>query len=230
MSEHQIDKVKKIDLAAFDEKLRAMAEEGAFDSAMEGSLDRLFRQTEPKQLKKSEKNRFCNTVIKASARKAIIDARSKTPISNLPFGRFLQLVRDRSGLSHVQVAIALNKEASFVERLENGQISPLKLMPNEVADVMQLFRLTITEISATLKTFLSTISVKRQRVSGMARSSVRSDAEDKGASLAHAMDALQAAIKKKNDRGQPDVVKIDPVYLENLRQELENRNAKELLK
>lgn len=230
MNKHQIDKVKNTDLAAFDAKLRAMAKDGAFDSAMEEGLDRLFCQTEPIQLTYGEKKRFYNTVIKVSAENAIKDARRKTHVSTLPLGRFLQLVRDRSGLSHAQVAMVLNKEVSFIERLENGQIDPLRMMTSDVADVMQLFRLTVTEILATLKAFLSIASVKHQRVSGMARSSVKQNAKDKGTRLSHAMDAVQAAIKKKKGQGLPDAAKIDPAYIEKLRQELKKRNAESLLK
>ena len=228
MNKRQTDKVKKINLAVFDAKLRAMGEAGAFDGTMEDSLYRLFEQTEPVELSPDEKSRFYHTVTKASAENAIKEARRKTPVSRLPFGRFLQLVRDRSGLSPAQLAMALNKETSFVERLENGQIDPLQMIAGEIADIMQLFHMTITETIVTLKAFLLTNSVKHQRISGMARSSVKS--ADKGAQLAHAMDALQAAIGKKKGHGQPDADKIDPAYIENIRQELENRNAKELLK
>ena len=229
MKKQKIDKVKELDLAAFDAKLRAMAEKGAFDDAMEESIDRLLRETKPAELTDSELKQFCQTVKKASGENAIMDARSKTPITDLPFGRFLQLVRDRSGLSHAQVGNILNKDALFIERIENGQINPLSLMVNEVADIMQLFRLTFTEIISVIKAFLSLASVKRSRISGMARSSVKTDAADKGERLAHAMDAALHAIAKKKNKDRPDIVKINPDYLEAIKQELKQRRAKDLL-
>ena len=229
MKKQKIDKVKELDLATFDAKLRAMAENGAFYDAMEESLDRLVRETKPAELTDSEFNQFYQTVKKASGENAIMDARSKTSITDLPLGRFLQLVRDRSGLSHEQVGKILNKDASFIERIENGQINPLSLMANEVADIMQLFRLTFTEMISVIKAFLSLASVKRSRISGMARSSVKTDAADKGERLAHAMDAALHAIAKKKNKDQPDIVKINPDYLEAIKQELKQRRAKDLL-
>ena len=229
MKNHQIDKIKKLDSTAFDEKLRAMAEDGVFDSAMEENLERLFDQIEPTKLHINEKNAFYKTVTKASVENVIMEARAKTPVSNLPLGRFLQSVRDRSGLSHAQVAHSLNKKTSFIERLENGQINPLKLMVKDVANIMQMFRLTITDIITTLNAFIATNSAKGQRIKGMARTSIKSDAGDKGDRLAHAMDALQAAIEKKKSHGRVEAQKIEPTYIDTLKQELIKRNAKDLL-
>lgn len=229
MKKQQIDKVKNLDLATFDAKLRAMAESGAFDDAMEESLDRLLSQTEPIELTTGELSKFNSAVNRASVEKQILETRSKTPISSLPLGRFLQLVRDRSGLTRAQVASVLNKDASFIQRLENGQINPLDLKVNEVADIMQLFRLTLTNIISTIKSYLSIGLIQQNRISGMARSSIRADATDKGERLAHAMDALQAAILKRKSHSHADTEKIDPAYLEGLRRELKKRNAKDLL-
>jgi len=229
MKKQKIDKVKELDLATFDTKLRAMAENGAFYDAMEESLDRLVRETEPAKLTDSELNQFYQTLKKASGENAIMDASSKTSITDLPFGRFLQLVRDRSGLSHEQVGNILNKDASFIERIEKGQLNPLNLMANEVADIMQLFRLTFTEMISVIKAFLSLASVKRLRISGMARSSVKADAADKGERLAHAMDAALSAIAKKKNKDRPDIVKINPDYLDAIKQELKQRRAEDLL-
>ncbi|MBW1783201.1 MAG: helix-turn-helix domain-containing protein [Deltaproteobacteria bacterium] len=229
MKKNQIDKVKNLDLATFDAKLRSMAESGAFDDAMEESLDRLLNQTDPIELTTGDLNKFYNAVNKASVEKQILEARNKTPITSLPLGRFLQLVRDRCGLTYAQVARALNKDASFVQRLENGQINPLNLKANEVADIMQLFRLTLTNIISTIEAYFSISLMQQNRISGMARSSIQADATDKGERLAHAMDALQAAVLKRKGNSHADTEKVDPSYLEGLRRELKKRDAKELL-
>lgn len=226
MKKQQIDKVKNLDLATFDEKLRAMAESGAFDDAIEQSISKLLNQTEPIELNPCELNKFYNSANRASVQKQILETRIKTSISSLPLGRFLQLVRDRSRLTHAQVASALNKDASFVQRLENGQINPINLKPYEVADIMQLFRLTLTNVISTINAYLSIGSTQQSRISGMARSSIQADATDKGECLAHAMDALQAVILKRKGHSTE---KIDPDYLDGVRRELKKRGAKDLL-
>ena len=229
MKKQQIDKIKKLDLAEFDKKLQAMADTGIFDDAMEESLNKLVREAEPTELTATEINQFYQTVTKASVERAIMEARSKTPVTNLPLGRFLQLVRDRSELTHAQIAGALDKGTSFVERIENGQINPLSLMVNEVADIMQLFRLTLTELAITIKAFPTVSYAKRSKIRGMARSSVKADAEDKGQRLEHAMDTALQAIAKKKSQNQPDSENIDPNYLGAIKRELKKRMAEDLL-
>lgn len=229
MKKQKINKVKELDLETFDAKLREVAKNGEFDDAMEESLDRLLSQTKPSELTNSELKQFYQTVKNASDENAIIDARTETPVSDLPLGRFIQIVRDRSGLSHAQVGKSLNKDASFVKRIENGQINPLSLMANEVADIMQLFQLTLSEMIITIKAFLSLSSIKQGKISGMARSSIKAGATDKGERLAHAMDAAMHAIAKKKNKDRPDIVKINPDYLEAIKQELKQRRAKDLL-
>ncbi|MBU4000575.1 helix-turn-helix domain-containing protein [Patescibacteria group bacterium] len=229
MKKQQIKKIKELDLTIFEAKLQAMAENGAFDDAMEESLDRLVRETKPAELTSSELNHFYQTVKKASGENAIMDARTETPVTDLPLGRFLQLVRDRSGLSHAQVGIILNKDASFVERIENGQINPLNLMANEVADIMLLFKLSLTEFINSVKIFLSISHVKKGKINAMARSSIKAGSIDKGNKLAHAMDAVLQAIVKKSEK-KIDEIKINPDYLEAIKQALKKRGAQNLLK
>jgi hypothetical protein len=216
-------------LATFDIKLRAMADSGSFDEGMGENLDRLLRETKPAMLTEKELSQFYQTARKASIERIIMEARVGIPISSLPLGRFLQLIRDRCRLSRVQIAESLNKDTTFVERVEEGQINPLTLMANEVADIMQLFRLTLTEIATTIKSFLSLTAVKRCKISGMARSSIKSDATNKGETLAHAMDAALQEIAKKKTQGRPDAIKIDPDYIEAVKQELKRRRAEDLL-
>lgn len=231
MKKRQIDRVKKLDLAIFEAKLQTMAKEGAFDSAMEESLNRLVRETEPAMLSDNELQQFYQTVRKASHENAIIEARGKTPATELPFGRHLQLIRDKSGLSQADIARLLNKDISYIEKIENGQISPLKLLAGDLADIMQIFRLTLTELKTTIKAFLSLHSVKTGRIRAMARSSIRAGIKEKGDSLAHAMDAtLQAIAKKKHKTVEKeDTIKIDPEYLGAIERVLKERGEEALL-
>lgn len=229
MKKHKNTKPINSDLASFDKELCAMAKDGEFDESIDESLERLMRRTEPSNLSNSELSRFYQTVGKASLENAIMEARGNTPLTNLPIGRFIQLIRDRSKLSYAQVAKALNKDASFVERLENGRIDPLKLMAHEVADIMQLFRLNISELTTTLKAFISAGTANQKRVSGMARSSMKAGASDKGERLAHAMDALQMAIANKKGERTTESVHIDTAFIEGVRRELQKRDAKDLL-
>jgi len=199
MKKQQIDKIKNWDLSAFDAKLRDMADEGIFDGSMEEHLDRLLREAEPTELTDNEQDRLYQTIKKASDKNAILDARRVTPLGGLPFGRYLQLIRDKCELTKEDVARLLNKNVIYVDKIETGQTSPLRLLSKEVADIMQLFRLTVSELKSTIKSFLSLADLKQSKTSAMARSSIKAGTKGQEDSLGFAMDAaLQAIAKKKN--------------------------------
>lgn len=231
MKKQQIEKVRKLDLAVFEKKLQTMTEEGDFDSAMEESLERLVSETVPAALSERELQQLYQTVTKASHENALIEARKKITIAKLPFGRHLQRIRDKSGLSQEDIGRLLRKDPLYIERIENGQINPLKLLPNDLANIMQLFRLTLTELKTTIKAFLSLSAVKPDRISAMARSSIKAGTKEKGDSLAHAMDAALQAIAKKSPKTQEQVdqIKIDPKYLEDIKRVLKERRDNGLL-
>ncbi|CAB1064137.1 hypothetical protein D1BOALGB6SA_8928 [Olavius sp. associated proteobacterium Delta 1] len=229
MKKQQIDKVKKLDLATFDAKLRAMAENGAFDEAMDESLDRLLCDTEPAELTANELDQFYQTVKKASVESAIMEARKKTPVKELPFGRYLQLIRDNCDLTKADIAKALNKDRTYIDKIENGQTNPLHLLTEDVADIMQLFRISLSELKMIVKAFLSLATVKKGKASAMARSPIKAGAKGKEDSLELAMDAALQAIAKKKDKARHDNIKIDPGYFEAIKKILEKREEQSLL-
>lgn len=229
MKKQQIDKVKNLDLATFDAKLRAMAEKGIFDDAMDESLDKLLRETEPAELTASELSQFHQTVKKASVESVILETRKKTPAKALPFGRYLQLIRDNCDLSKADIAKALNKNRTYIDKIENGQTNPLHLLPKDVADIMQLFRISLSELKMIIKAFLSFAAVNKGKASAMARSPIKAGVEGKEDSLGLAMDAALQAIAQKKDKARHDNIKIDPDYIEAVKKILEEREEQSLL-
>lgn len=229
MKKNQIDKIKNLDLATFDAKLRAMAEKGTFDDAMDESFDRLLRETEPTKLSVSELGQFYNTVKKASVESSIMEARKKTPAKVLPFGRYLQLIRDNCDLTKADIAKALNKDRTYIDKIENGQTNPLHLLTEDVVDIMQLFRISISELKMIIKAFLSFTAVNKGKASAMARSSIKAGVKGREDSLGLAMDAALQEIAKKKDKTRQDNIKIDPDYIEPVKKILEEREEQSLL-
>lgn len=229
MKKQQIDKVKNLDLATFDAKLQAMAENGAFDDAMEESLDRLIRETEPTEMTSSELRRFYQTVKKASVESAIMEARKITPVKELPLGRYLQLIRNNCDLTKVDISKVLNKDHTYIDKIESGQINPLHLLSKDVADIMQLFRISLSELIITIKAFLSLTIAKKGMVSSMARSSITAGEKGKEDSLGFAMDAAFQAIAKKKDEATHGNLKIDPDYIKAVKKVLKERGERSLL-
>lgn len=229
MKKQQTDKVKNLDLTIFDAKLRAMADNGAFDDALDESLDRLLRETEPTELATSELSQFHQTVKKASVEKLITEARRVIPVKVLPFGRYLQLIRDKCDLSKTDIARVLNKDQTYINKIESGQTNPLHLIAKDVADIMQLFRLTLTDLKTTIASFLSLADSKKSKVSAMARSSIKAGEKGKEDSLGFAMDAALQAIATKKGKACHGPIKIDPDYIDAIKKVLKERGEKSLL-
>ena len=228
MEKRPVKKVKKLDVKAFEQELKVMAREGILDADLDETLI-AENEIEPATLTRDEFQRFYQTAKKASHEKALIEARAKIAAGKDPFGRFLQRIREKSELSKQDVARLLNKDSSYIERIENGQISPLNLLPPAVADIMQLFRLTLSELKTGIKAFLTLSTVKKGKISGMARSSIKAGTKGKEDSLAHAMDATLQAIAEKTGKARQDKIKIAPDYLEAVEEELEKRGEEDLL-
>jgi len=229
MKKQQSNKKKNIDLVSFDAKLRSIAQSGAFDDAIDESLDRLLHSTEPTKLSDRELDQFHQTIQKASIERLIMEKRKAIPVKGLPFGRYLHLIRDRCDLTKKDIAKTLNKDRTYVDKIEKGQTNPLYLETKDVADIMQLFRLTLTDLKTTIKLFLTLSASKRSKASAMARSSIKAGEKGREDSLGLAMDAALQAIATKKGKSCHGNIKIDPEYINAIKNVLKGRGEKDLL-
>lgn len=226
MEKRSIDKIINLDESVFEKKLNTMAK---MDDLTENCINQIFDKIQPIEISTQERNQFYKTVKKASDRKVLLEARKNTPSSDLPFGRYLQRIRDNSGLSEIDISNFLNKDSSYIEGIENGRVNPLDLAANEIADIMQLFRLTFSELKTAITAFLDFIPAKKGRITAMARSSGKIACDKKGTKFEFARDAALQAILKKKSPASPRKAEIDPDYLEAIKDILEQRNEKNLL-
>jgi transcriptional regulator with XRE-family HTH domain len=229
MKKQQISKIKKLDLEAIDAKLREMAENGSFDEAIDESLVKHLREIEPSEISVSEFNQFLTTVKKASVENMILGARTEIPYKKLPFGRFIQLIRDRCDLTKADIAKVLDKDLTYIDKIEGGQTNPLHLNAKDIADIMQLFRINLTELKNCIDSFLSIADSKRFKVNAMARSSIKAGEKGKEESLGFAMDAALQAIADKKGKSYHIPQKVSPDYLNAIKDVLIERGEKVLL-
>lgn len=83
----------------------------------------------------------------------------------LTFGRWVEKVRKKAHLTHKFIAAALNKEPSFIEQLETGDILPWELTPGEGADIVSLFRI---HLSAVVQLLEISLDVSKELAKGEA--------------------------------------------------------------
>lgn len=222
MKKRQIDKIKNLGLAAFEQKLRSMAQE---DESPLG-LDAL-NSIQPAVLSEENRQQFLNTVKRAAHERALEEASKKCRKAELPFGRHLQTIRDQSGLTQADIARLLNKPPSYIDKLESGQINPLTILATDLAQIMQLFRITLSGLKKTISAFLLLSTRQTGGVSVMARSSIQTGTKERGDGLGHARDAVLQAIAKK--KGGQDAQQIPPDFLQSVQDVLKQRGEEKLL-
>lgn len=196
--------------------------------AQSGDLGFVLDDTEPAALSVKETDRLYNAVMRASVENRIIEARRTLSNDKLPFGRHLQWIRNKSSTSREDIALSLEKDVSFIDKIEDGRASPLDLLRSEIADIMQLFRIGIKEFSRTVEAYLELSMAKTGKMSSMARSSLGTKTDSKEEALSHAFDAvlLKIAEKEKPVQQGPG---IDEEYIREIRNELKKRGELELL-
>jgi transcriptional regulator with XRE-family HTH domain len=74
---------------------------------------------------------------------AIAQAGQQITDRSLPFGRFLETVREKAGLTRTQIARRLGSMDADLQRLERGDVTPLAMAPHSFADVLVLFHLKL---------------------------------------------------------------------------------------
>lgn len=228
MNWKHIEKIEKIEVSIFEKKLRDLASVGKLEASMDRLTEQICRELVPTTLSEEELKSLYQTAKKASQEKALRDARKYLTV-NLAFGRLLQFLRDKSGLTQIDIARLLRKDKSYVENLENCRVDPLKMPIRDLADILELFRINLSEFVRAVKEIATLSSAKTGKVSAMARSSIKTGTKQRGESLAHAIDSVLLAIAKKEGQSNPDKTDIDDSSLDELRKELVKRGSNDLL-
>lgn len=220
--------IEKIEVSIFEKKLQGLAHSGKLDASMNRLTEQTYGELVPAALSETELKSIYQTVKKASHEKALRDAKIYLTAS-LAFGRLLHFLRDKSGLTQIDIAKLLRRDKSYVERLENCKIDPLKMPISDLADIIELFRINISELVRAIKETATLSYAKTSNINAMARASIKAGTKQRGESISHAIDSVLLAIAKKegaNDRNKTD---IDESFLNELRKELRNRGCSDLL-
>ena len=212
-----------MNLAAFERKLQSMAAAGELSP---GGNE--LNPTQTASLSDEDRLCFLDTVKRASHERALLEASKKIHKVELPFGRHLQTLRDKCGLTQSDIAKLLKKPHAYIEKIESGQVNPVSMLVTDLVDIMQIFRLTLSDIRTTVTASLLLSAKSTGNVSVMARSSLKTDSKERGDGLGHAMDAVLQTIAKKNAKPE-NTPTIDPSFLKSIQAALKERGEKDLL-
>jgi transcriptional regulator with XRE-family HTH domain len=84
----------------------------------------------------------------------------RTLKEKLPFGRWIEAIRQKAKLTREDIAAVIGMELAYVEQVESGDLAPQTLPCNELGALVQLFRLHVDAVRDLL---LISIAVGRAR-------------------------------------------------------------------
>jgi hypothetical protein len=139
------------------------------------------------------------------------------------FGRWIEAIRQSVGLTRSDIALAIHDNTDFVERVERTDIAPWQLNTTSLADLVCLFRIHISAVEVLFAR--SAAVIHGHRTTAASARSVTNDLTRRGESARNALDRYLAAKASGSSAGA-----VPQVVIDGLTQELERRQALELLR
>lgn len=217
-------------LSKYARTLKQMAKKGQIDLPMDDELaEIILTNLEPVELTEDEMKKLSLGLYKAHQNKAIEQARVLLPKRKQSFGRHLQFLRLKAGPSVVEIARRLKMERSYLENIEAGWVNPMEIAREKIADIMELFRISLSEFVEIVKNSLVLVQVKTGEVKMLARSSSQVGSKERATGVSYALDAALIEIAKKKGQIPEESIQVNEEYLKGIREELIKRNRADLL-
>ncbi len=158
---------------------------------------------------------------------AIAQAGQQVTDRALPFGRFLETVREKAGLTRTQIARRLGSIDTDLQRLERGDITPLAIAPRSFADVLVLFHLKLASATPMVVASIR-VSDSKKTYRPAARSHGGILREARSDDIEKALDAFAKKMQKSNN-SRTDLPADVAAYLARVRNELQKAGRPDLL-
>ena len=163
---------------------------------------------------------------------AIASARPSIAWKGLPFGRYLEQVRNRAGLTRIAVAEWLGQTDEYLLRVERGDASPTELPTKDVVHIIELFHIRLRAVSEMLlATVHAAQSKQTYRAAARSHGGLRHDVRSED--VERALDAFTRKIRKRaestNEANINQASSEVRGYLVKLETELRKRGRVDLL-
>ena len=157
----------------------------------------------------------------ARAKQLVRDTRS------LPFGRFIETVREKAGMTRLQISGRLKKDEEYISRVERGDVGPVSMAAPDIADIVELLHISFGSVTEMVAASMKVSETKHTyRASARSHGGLRHDARTED--VDRALDAFARKMQNMaaaNPKGSPEVT----ACLTRVRAELEKRGRKDLL-
>lgn len=139
----------------------------------------------------------------------------------VPFGQFIESVRENANLTTAELASQLGKGVAFVQEIERGDVGVLRLAPSDVADLLFLFRFKFKDAVQMANAGLAFAVQENKRAVRRIHGGGRhrhENSEAKGS-----MDASEDRLKRRLARRHARLSEQVQTFLSSVRKELASR-------
>jgi transcriptional regulator with XRE-family HTH domain len=213
------------DLEKFEARLKLLARAGEIPySISEKEIEELTAECEGLTPPPELEEKYLSSMKRAYEDLAIGKVRRKVHGEVKLFGRHIQYIRKEAGISASRMAERLGKDKDFVEKLESGQINPLHIAKDTIADIMEAFRINLKELVSAVKLSLQ-VSSMAGVTSVHARADTKGNEKERLEDISIAAEDLMYIFSKKEQKE----VSVPEEFLEDVRAELERRGRTDLI-
>jgi ribosome-binding protein aMBF1 (putative translation factor) len=145
----------------------------------------------------------------------------------ITFGQWIQQARKAARLSHDAAGIAIGKDPSFIQRIEDEEVLPWALTANSIADMVILFRIHIDAVEQLLS---NSYAADRERQ--LSRMFPQMEGQYSGVRGALILPGHSESSDEETKSSDSDTLPMDEdllLFLNKLRRILERRQATHLL-
>lgn len=209
--------------------LRRLANEGSHAVDITDELVDSFLNRELNPPTVEIKDRFVSRLRIQLQDAAIQKARHVVGMKVIPFGRFIESVREKAELTRNDIAGRLRKHEQFVQRIERGDVSPIDIPLADIADLIMLFHIKVRDLAQLMSASLEIASAKQGFKTAAARAHGGIRHDQRSEDVEKAMDALAARLRQKGKlqgSGNNDKVKA---LIAQLTKEISARGRTDLL-
>jgi len=158
---------------------------------------------------------------------AIKRARQLVQWKGIPFGRFIEALREAADLTRLEIAERLRKTEQYMQRVERGDLNPIQLPVIEFAEIVELFDLRLSVVTEMVIASTTTADTKQTfRAAARSHGGIRHDT--RGEDVERALDAFAHKMQKraKSAAAVPQEVRA---YISRVEVELKRRGRADLL-
>jgi transcriptional regulator with XRE-family HTH domain len=210
-----------------DKVLEELAKRGLVDFPVTEEFVTAFEQSVPGEKLSDEEIALLYKVARSAYQDSVIaKVRESLPVGGYTLGQYVRLIREKTKLSLTEISDRTDMPFTTLKQLEENSESPEKIPVPKLCNLMELFRLGLSELVSMVERSLGLLLARGKTAQAQARSMAPPGSRDRGAVTSEALDMLLI----KANTGGSGAVRVEQKLIEEITRELQGRGRQDLLK